>query len=244
MNILSCLLIAFLPSNCNSETQATDTIKTGLEVNAEISINSNGIASIPAFSLDKPAVIASISLSENRFSYDPALAYGLDFRPWFIDNWFRYKIIRRQTFDFRTGINFSSFFSGLKLPEREIHRSERYMVLELASFYKPGNTSVFSLMYWRDMGMDKGTIKGHFISLSGDKSGVRISNRLHLSAGLQVFYLNYYGNNDGFFVTPRASIALTESPFRLFFQATQVIQSNIEPSPGFRWNAGLAYSFL
>jgi hypothetical protein len=244
MNILSCLLIAFLPSNGNPGYQVIDTTKTGPVANAEISINSNGIASIPAFSLDKPAVIASISLSENRFSYDPALAYGLDFRPWFIDNWFHYKIIKRQTFDLRTGINFSSFFSGLKLPEREIHQSERYMAFELASFYKPGKSCVFSLMYWRDMGMDKGTIKGHFISLSGDKSGIRMSNRLHLSAGLQIFYLNYYGNNDGLFFTPRASIILTDTPFRLFFQATQVIQSNIEPSPGFRWNAGLAYSFL
>lgn len=244
MNILlSCFLLTLFP--CGSfDCTAPDTSGSRLATTAGISINSNGIASIPAFSLDKPAVISSISLAKNRFSYDPVLAYDLDFRPWFIDNWFHYKIVRRPLFELRTGINFSAFFSRLKLPERDIHQSERYMAIELASFFKPVTGHVFSLLYWRDMGMDEGTIKGHFISLSADTPEMEAGKKILFAAGLQLFYINYYGKNDGVFISPKFSASIKETPFTLFSQATQVIQSNIDPSPGFRWNIGLQYSFL
>lgn len=243
MNILSCFLFILLPSAVDPVSLASDTSGSKFVATAGISINSNGIAAIPAFSLGEPAIIASVSLRKKRFSYDPALAYDLDFRPWFIDNWFHYRIMNRQEFELRTGINFSSFFSGIKLPEKEVHQSERYLAFELASFYKPYTDNVFSLVYWRDMGMDEGTIKGHFLSFSWEKSGIGIRN-IQLTSGLQFFYINYDGNNDGFFVTPRLSALFSDTPLTLFFQATQVLQSNIEPSPGFRWNVGLTFSFL
>ncbi len=87
--------------------------KNKLEPNVTFSININGIAPIPAFSLDKPALISSVNLIKGRFSYDPILAYSLEAKPWFIDNWFHYKIVVRPKFELRTGINFSTFCSGL-----------------------------------------------------------------------------------------------------------------------------------
>jgi hypothetical protein len=215
-----------------------------LKASATISLNSNGIASIPAFSLDKPAVMASLSLRKNRFSYEPTLAYGLDMRPWFIDNWLNYKIIRRPDFDLTTGFNISTFGSEYKTGETEelVWQAQRYFAFALTGVYRISPNKTLIVAYWNDRGQDPGTIKGHFFNLVGERSDISLGKKVVLSAALQVFYINYEGNNDGFFISPKVSSSLRDAPFSVFFQAIQAIQSNIEPFPGFRWNLGISYS--
>ena len=48
---------------------------------------------------------------KGRFSYDPQLSYGLNLKPWIIDNWVHYKIVDRPVFEFKAGAVISSFFS-------------------------------------------------------------------------------------------------------------------------------------
>jgi hypothetical protein len=222
--------------------EKTDSTKSKLKANANVSLNSNGIASIPAFSLDKPAIIASVSLAKNRFSYDPVLAYGLDLRPWFIDNWLHYKIVNRPTFEFRTGFNISTFFSEYKVQDESIWQGQRYFALELAMNYKISQNTSLRFAYWNDRGQDKGTLKGHFFNLEGERSEINVGKKGLLSATLQLFYINYDGNNDGLFVSPKLSASLRNVPFSMLFQATQALVSNISPFPGFRWNIGLSYT--
>jgi len=219
-----------------------DSIKNKLKANATFSLNSNGISSIPSFSLDKPALFASVSLVKNRFSYEPVLAYGLDLKPWFIDNWFNYKIINRQKFAFITGFNASAFFSEYKLPDETILQSQRYFAFAFTGIYKFTPNTTLTMAYWNDRGQEKGTLNGHYLNLMGERSEISIGNHILLVAALQLFYINYDGNNDGIFVTPRIAASVRKVPFSLFFQGTQAITSNISPFPDFNWNVGLAYS--
>jgi len=184
-----------------------------------------------------------IALSKGRFSYDPVLAYGLDMRPWFIDNWLHYRIVDRDAFILRTGVNFSVFFSDLKLPEEEVLKGERYWAWEIAGIYNISPKTVLTLMYWNDRGQDPGTITGHFVSLTGEQNMMKIGRAINLSAALQIFYIDYDGNNDGLFVSPRISTSVKSFPLALFFQATQPLLTNISPGPGFEFNIGLQYSF-
>jgi hypothetical protein len=216
--------------------------ETRLKADVNVSLNSNGVASIPAFSLGKPAIIASVSLAKNRFSYDPVLAYGINIKPWFIDNWLHYKIIRKPSFELRTGINFSTFFTENKLTEETILRGDRYLAFEVAATYKFQSNTSLTLMYWNDNGLEPGTISGHFLDLVGEKTGIKIGKSVLMSANIQLFIITYDGNNDGLFVSPKISFALRNVPFALFWQGTQVIRSNIIPDPGFQWNVGLSYS--
>ncbi len=225
-----------------SASESSDSLRSKLETIATVSINSNGIASIPAFSLDKPALIASVSLTKNRFSYDPTLAYGLDLRPWFIDNWLHYKIVRKPLFELTAGFNISTFGSRYQLDgEDPVWMTQRYFALSMTGVYKLTPKSTITLAYWSDNGQDKG-ISGHFLNLVGQRSEINIGKKVLLSAALQVFYINYEGENDGLFVTPTISSTMRDCPFSLFIMATQAISSNISPSPGFRWNLGLSYT--
>ena len=237
------LLLTFTFTSSYS-IESADSSESKLKTAASISLNSNGIAPVPAFSLDKPAVMAAISLSKGRFSYEPMLAYGLDLKPWIIDNWFRFKIVNRPQFELRTGVDVSMFFSEYELPEEEpIVKGQLYIAWELAAIYKISPVSNITLAYWNDRGQDEGTIKGHFISLSGERSDISVGKHFLFAGYLQLFYINYTGNSDGFFVSPKISTSVRKVPLTLFFQAIQAIDSNIEPFPGFKWNLGLTYTF-
>jgi len=241
MKVPFCLVFIFIFTVSWSFENA-DSTKRKLKAAGKVSLNSNGIASIPAFSLGRPAVIASITLAKNRFSYDPTLAYGLDLRPWFIDNWLHYKIIARPVFDLTAGFNISTFGTKYLLPEGSIHEAQRYYAFSLTGVYKFSPENSLTVAYWNDRGQEEGTIKGHFFNLVGERSDINIGKNVLFSAALQIFYINYDGNNDGLFVSPGFSASLRNLPFSIIFQATQALSSNIVPFPGFKWNMGLAYT--
>jgi hypothetical protein len=241
MRLSFSIILCFIFSVAYS-LEKPDSLKTKLSTSASVSINSNGIASIPAFSLDKPAIIASLSLAKNRFSYDPTLAYGLDLRPWFIDNWLHYKIVRRPLFELTAGFNISTFGSRYQLDEEDpVWMTQRYFALSMTGVYKLTEKSTLTLAYWSDNGQDKG-ISGHFFNFVAQRSEISVGKKVLLTTALQVFYINYEGKNDGLFVTPTISSTLRDCPFSLFIMATQAINSNISPFPGFRWNVGLSYN--
>lgn len=239
---ISFCLVFFSIFTVSYSNEKADSSKAKLKANGTISLNSNGIASIPAFSLDKPAIIAAITLAKNRFSYEPQLAYSLDLRPWIIDNWLHYKLVDKPAFEFRTGVDISTFFSEYKVQDEVIWQGQRYFAIELTGVYKISPNSSLSFTYLNDRGQDQGTLIGHFFNLVGERSEINIGKNVLLSATLQLFYINYEGNNDGLFISPKISSSVRNVPFSVFFQATQALDSNISPFPGFRWNLGLSYA--
>lgn len=239
---LSSLVLIFIFTLSWSQ-ESSDSIRSKkLEAEAKVSLNSNGIAYVPAFSLDKPAIIGTFSLIKNRFSYDPALYFSMDLRPWIIDNWFHYKIIDRPVFEFKLGGVISAFFSELETPEGVIYQTQKYLAAEFIAKYKFTPLSSLSFTYLIDRGQDPGTITGHFFNLQADRSDISLGKKGLLSASLQIFYLDYTGDNDGLFVAGNVSASIRNVPFAIFFQAVQGISSNITPFPGFKWNVGLSYT--
>ncbi len=242
MRITLFLFFVLTATNAFSQSSEGEHSKK-IVASGNIGINSNGVAPIPAFALGAPAFISSVSLAKGRFSYDPVLGYSLDLKPWFIDNWLHYKFIVRPIFEMRAGFNYSTFFSEYKLPDEAILQGQRYFAFALEAVYtfKPKNTLQFA--YWNDRGQESGTIKGHFISITGERTEIEVAKNILLSAGLQLFYINYTAENDGLFIAPKASASVKKIPLLLYFQGIQAITSNIEPFPGFNWNVGLAYVF-
>jgi hypothetical protein len=220
-----------------------DSLANKLEPYLNFSLNSNGIAPIPAFSLDKPAVIANVGVAKGRFSYDPGLAYGLDGKAWYIDSWLHYKIISRPKFELKLGVNFSSYFSpDTSLSGIKIKRSERYFTFSLTCTRKLSPSSSLSFDYWSDNGQESMSIRGHFFDIVYDRSEIALGQKALLGVNLMLFYINYTGNNDGLFFSPKVSLGLRHFPASLFIQSSQAFSSDIVPFPGFRWNLGISYT--
>jgi len=213
-----------------------------LKASCTFSLNTNGISSIPSFSLGAPAVIANPSFNYGRFNYEPVLAYDFDIQPWYIDNWFRFRIVDRPEFEFRTGVNFSMFFIDMKLPDHTILQGQRYWAAEFTSVYKPSANSFVSAAYWNDRGQDPGSLQGHFLSLMAERSALPLGRSLLLAANMHLFYIDYNGNNDGLFLSPKLSCSLKRAPASIFLHCIQALSSNITPNPGFSWNLGLTYT--
>jgi hypothetical protein len=242
MKIAFCLPFIFIFAFSFSMEKA-DSAKSHVKLTGNISLNSNGFAPVPSFSLDAPALITAISVTKGRFSYDPQIAYGLNFKPWIIDNWLHYRIISNSSFELRTGIDFSMFFSNLDVEDYQVLQGQQYITLELAGIYKISPKSSITLWYWDDNGFGHGSIDGAFINMVYDRSDIKIGKKMLLSVNCQFYYVGYTGNNDGLFITPKISSAVRNIPISLFLQVTQALSSNIEPFPGFRWNLGVAYIF-
>ncbi|NMC37830.1 MAG: hypothetical protein GYA41_05860 [Bacteroidales bacterium] len=243
MRQIALLIIFFLVHVARAiSLENPDSLKAKLIATATFSLNSNGISSIPAFSLGKPAIIADVKLSKRHFIYEPVLAYGLNMRGWFIDNWLRYKLVDKPSFELRTGVNFSTFFSEYKLQDNEIWRTERYFAFEFTGIRKISPTSSLLFSYWNDRGQEKGSLTGHFINFIAEKNDMRLGILFLLSGYFQLFYVDYNGNNDGLFISPKISLGVKDLPLNLYFQIIQPLKSNIKPSPGFRWNLGFSYT--
>jgi len=236
------LFLFFVLIAATAFCQSTDSGGSkNLKASGSFSINSNGVASVPAFTLGEPAFITSVSIAKKRFSYDPVLGYGLDLKPWFFDNWLHYKFIARPIFEMRAGFNYSTYFSDYKLPDETILQGQRYFTYALEAVYtfKPKHSLQFA--YWNDRGQEPGTIKGHFLSVIGERTEIEVAKKLLLSANVQLFYINYTGENDGLFITAKVSAAVKNIPLLVYFHGIQAITSNFEPFPGFKFNVGLAY---
>ena len=238
----SLLIISFIFSISWSQESPDSTRSKKLKAGATVSLNSNGIAYVPAFSLDKPAVIGTLSLVKGRFSYDPQLSYSLELRPWIIDNWFHYKIVDRPAFEFKAGAVISSFFSEYETEGEVIHQAQKYMAVEFISTYRFSRQGSLAFTYLLDRGQDPGTMQGHFFNLQADRSGISIGKKGLLDTRLQVFYIDYNYNNDGLFTAAYISASLRNIPFAIFAQAILPITSNMKPSPEFKWNVGLSYT--
>lgn len=235
--------IFFIITTLAIAMEKSDSIKYPVNLSGTVSLNSNGIAPIPSFSLGKSMVSATISITKNRFSYDPQLSYGFDMKPWIIDNWFHYKLMDRSKFELRTGINASMFFSEYKTTDEAIYQGQRYATFELAGMYKFSKTSSLSLITWYDKGLEDGTISGYFLNLVADKSDIRVGNHFLMAVNLQTFYIDFTDKNDGLFISPKISCSSMDVPGFIFFQAIQPLISNILPSPEFQWNVGIGFSF-
>jgi hypothetical protein len=236
------LFLFFVLIAATAFSQSTDSGGSKkLAASGSFSINSNGVASVPAFTLGDPAFITSVSIAKKRFSYDPVLGYGLDLKPWFFDNWLHYKFVTRPIFEMRAGFNYSTYFSEYKLPDETILQGQRYFTFALEAVYtfKPKNTLQFA--WWNDRGQEPGTITGNFFSVTGERTEIEVAKKLLLSANVQLFYINYTGENDGLFITAKVSAAVKNIPLLLYFHGIQAITSNFEPFPGFKCNVGLAY---
>ncbi len=242
------IFFVFITAHSYAAQKADSTRTNKLQAGATFTLNSNGISSVPAFSLGEPALMASVTIGKGWFSYDPTLAYGLSGHPWFIDNWLHVKLIGKPKFELRTGMNISSYCSKYVLPEEEFYRIERYFAFELAATVRFARHMSLLAQYWNDRGQEDWSLKGHFLSAVVEKTDMAIGKHVLCTAALQLFYIDYNGNdgvnnnNDGLFVAPRIAFSVRNFPVSIFSQAVQAITSNIEPFPGFNINVGIGYT--
>lgn len=225
-----------------------DSSRSMFQFSGTISLTNNGISPIPAFSLEKPAILGFLSLRKNRFSYDPEMAFSLKGIPWFINNSFRYRLIEKKRFQFRTGLIWGLGFSYPKVMENGVSRTnaraERFFWLELVPRFEISEKVAISSTTYLGYNFEQGSVKNiNFISLVGNITNIKLHKYIYSSFYPQVFYLNFDNITDGLFLSVLWGLGHSKLPLFLSMQINQTLSTTISPDPGFKWNVSASYTF-
>ena len=218
------------------------------ELSGVITLTSNGISQIPAYSLDKPAISAFFYLKLKRFSYEPDINYGIDGRPWGMGNSFMYLVADKKKLKFKSGLALGLAFSYPEVLQGgemiKINKSERYLIAKFIPSYLISNKTTLSINYWNAHNLEQKSINSiNFLSAVLSILNVSVSQRIYCSIFPQIFYLNVDGE-DGIFFSPTAAFGIKNFPLYLSSQVNATLYTNMGSDPGFKWNVAINYKFL
>jgi hypothetical protein len=230
----------------HSFSQKADSTKPIKHFLGTASITNNGIALVPNFSLEKPAVLFIMSLGGERFSFDPDIRFGLDGKPWTMLFWARYKLVTKSNFRLHTGAHLGMNFRNTPITINNIpfenSIARRYLAAELApNYYFTKNISA-GVYYLYSRGLDDGTTKNnHFVTLNANFSHLALNKDFYLRINPQVFYL-YQDGREGYFTTGLVALAKNNFPLSVSYLVNKRISGNIL-SKDFINSFSLIYSF-
>lgn len=211
-----------------------------------ITATNNGVSIIPSFTLGRPALLMDLSLSGERFSFDPMLRFGMDGKPWSFVFWGRYKAIKDKRFTLSLGGHPAFIFQERMVKvngkEEKMLVSQRFLAMEIAPMYKVSKKLSMGLYYLQGHGFNPVPPRdSRFLALNTVVSGLPIGGGFNMRVNPQLFYLNVDGSSGTYFTS---NFTVSKPGFPIGFQGlfNQKIKSSI-PGDDFIWNVGLLYIF-
>ena len=246
--IVLLLFISLSYGQADIDEKVQGEVSNSFKFSGIINLNTNGISPVPAFSLDKPSIIATFSLERKRLKFNPEIAFSTKGKPWFISPRLTYKLVDGENFDFAISTQYSFSYS---YPEELINNSlltmtkvEHYTILQSTSTYVLSEKTSIGLTTFHGFGLKSASIqRGNFLILGGNITKLKISEKLYHSLFPQLTYINLDGDTEGLFISCTFGVGHKSWPFFLSTQLTQSLATNISPDPGFKWNVGLSYNF-
>jgi hypothetical protein len=238
----------FLLGAVTAFSQQADTTRGVLQFSGAVSITNNGFSLIPAFSLGKPAVMATLYAGGKRLSFEPEFRYSLEGKPWsFIFIW-RYKVIKKDKFQFTLGthlpaLNFISANVPANGTDQEVIKARRFFpVVELFPSHRISRDINIGLYYQYAYGQEEELARHtQFISLRTSLANLRVAGPYHLKINPQLYYLKM-DKRDGYYVTSSLSLARNRFPLSVSTAMNKALQTDIAGKKS-DWNVSLVYSF-
>jgi hypothetical protein len=232
-------------------SQQTDSTKAELNFSGSVTANNNGFSLVPTFSLGKPAIQTGFNISgkKGRFTFHPQFWYSmLDYKPWsFIFIW-RYKLVRKEKFEFILGthapaINFKSATVTEDGEEMDIIKARRfYPALEVLPIYQLNKNISLSMygIFGRGIEEEVATTN-YFLSFRTDFNDIPLTKQLFLRLNPQIYYLRI-GGDDGFYTAAGLTLAHRKWPLSIGTMMNKALKSEIDVKE-FDWNVSLTYAF-
>ena len=226
--------------------QETVSAKPTGQFGGVITATNNGVSIIPSFTLGRPALLFDLSLSGERFSFDPMLFFGMDGKPWSFVFWGRYKAIKDKRFTLSLGaqpaIIFAERIVKVNGKEETMLVSQRFLAMEVAPTYKISKRLSMGLYYLRGYGFNPiPPDNSNFIALNTVISGVPMGGGFTMRINPQLFYLKV-DDDSGTYATSNFTVSKPGFPIGFQGLVNQKIKSSI-PGDDLIWNVGLLYIF-
>jgi hypothetical protein len=226
--------------------QETVSAKPTGQFGGVITATNNGVSIIPSFTLGRPALLFDLSLSGERFSFDPMLFFGMDGKPWSFVFWGRYKAIKDKRFTLSLGAHPAFIFAErivkVNGKEETMLVSQRFLAMEVAPTYKISKRLSMGLYYLRGYGFNPiPPDNSNFIALNTVISGVTVGGGFTMRINPQLFYLKV-DDDSGTYATSNFTVSKPGFPIGFQGLVNQKIKSSI-PGDDLIWNLGLLYIF-
>jgi hypothetical protein len=240
------ILLPFYPLNAQQEKE-NSRVSTPFSFTGSIQVTTNGISTIPAYSLGKPAAMVMLNASKKRFTLNPMLALSLDGKPWYMAYWLRYNVIQKEKFTLKTSAAWGWAFRDADMlygnDTMTIKRAFRSVFTEIRPTYlfSPHASVSVSYLYVRGLEEDfRSNI--HCFTLNGLFIFEPVKN-ITCTIAPQLFNVEFIGVGSGTFASATVSFAHKKVPLSLGALVTQPVISTLKPESGFVWNVNLTYSF-
>ena len=188
-----------------------------------VGLTSNGLSIIPTFALNAPAYNFLLSVSKNKFSFDPDIRLTLDGRKGGMVFWFRYKVVEGKKFNLGVGAHPAYNFQTRKIIDpsngrlSEITQVRRFIAAEINPGYQVTKNFRVGLYYLKGFGLQNDAIKSsHFLTFNTTFSNIKLGGGTSLQFTPQVYYLKL-DKEDGIFYTHTMSLSKKDVPFFSLF---------------------------
>ncbi|MBM3178635.1 MAG: hypothetical protein FJZ78_11595 [Bacteroidetes bacterium] len=212
---------------------------------AAVTVTNNGISLLPTFSLGKPAGFFEMTLSKNKFSFEPQIRYALSGKPWSYIFWVRYKLLNNDKFIINMGAHPALVFREIAVSTNGVVRNymagQRYIAGDFAPNYRVTKNTTVGIYYLTSAGMDKGTVgRTHFLTFNSNIGNVKLPGKLLLRFIPQIYYLKM-DRNDGYYLTTNTILSRKGFPVTLSAVTNHTFTSEIPNSKPFNWNVSLTW---
>jgi hypothetical protein len=214
-----------------------------------VGLTTNGLSIIPTFALNAPAYNFLLSVSKNKFSFDPDIRMTLDGRKGSMVFWFRYKAVEGKRYNLGVGAHPAFNIQARKILDpgtrqvSEISQLRRFIAAEINQGYQVSKNLRVGVYYLKGFGLQGDAVKSsHFLTLNSTVSNIKLGGGTSLQFTPQFYYLKL-DKEDGIFYTHTISISKKDFPFLLQSTINKNIKTNINGGDRFQWNVTLFYSF-
>lgn len=241
------LLFLLITFSFNAISQSNDSLVYKTEVRGSLSFTNNGFSFIPAFTLDKPAALAYLTVDRGRFSFNADIRYALEGRPWAVAFISRYKLLNTPKKQVSLGLYFPTIsfiqtpmFIGRK--STEILEAQQAISPELTAGFPLTKKFTLGGNYLYNKGIGNTFIKnGHYLALWSNLTKVELHNNFQLGINSQIFYLRA-NDQGGSYVSCQIKLAKKDFPITLSSMMFKTISSNLGGKDA-NWNLSLNYNF-
>ena len=240
-----CILFIFISSTIFS--QDSNNVNLINHISGRIATTNNGISLIPTFSLGKPALLFTLSLGKNKLSFEPDFNFSLEGKPWSMLFWFRYKMVQRDNFSMRLGINpnfnyrtITTYNNGIS---KNLIETRRFLAGEVMPIYSLSKNFKVGIYYIYAFGFDDSSKHTNFLVFNTFFPSIPISNKIDLGIFPNIYYLKMDELEGSYF---SSTFRLTKKNSHFSFESiiNKMIDSEILPDRDFDWNVSLVYSFI
>ena len=247
MKAVIAITFLFCQLNCMAqnvkETTRAARKNDSLQLSGMMSISRIGFSPVPSFSFDGPIASAFLTIAKAKINYEPGVFWGLNGKPWIIDNWLKYRLLNTASIQLRAGINPGIFFKSELIDEKnEIIKANRNITMGLFGNYKITRLLSLRFTYWYNKRFDSGTLSGHFLDVTGLFPDIQAAKKITVNIKPELFYFNNAGPVDGLFSAAGITIAHIKCPVSLYLQCVEKLWTNFI-ADDFKWNAGITWKF-